>query len=447
MNKNDIVTFNITDYTAEGLGVGKYNGIAVFVPQTAIGDTVKVKIVKVKPNFAYGVVLENIKPSSDRINNDCMYFGKCGGCVFRHIDYAAELEFKKQRVYESIKRIGGIDMPCREIVGSKFSDCYRNKAQFPFSPTCEVGFFAPRSHRVIPIKNCLLLPDKLNRIAEYVSDFIEEKQIPVYNEETGEGLVKHLYLRQGAISGEIMVVLVINGDDMPYSDVLTDKLLYMVGNSIKSIQLNINKKRNNVILGDKNIVLYGDSYITDTLCGIKVRLSPFTFYQVNHNMAEKLYKKATEYANPIGKSVIDLYCGAGTIGLQMANQAKKIIGVEIVPEAVKDAKKNAYDNGIENAEFICGDAKFAAEQLAANNTVADVIILDPPRKGCAEELLHTVANGFSPQTIVYVSCDPATLARDIKILNSLGYTLKDYTVFDMFPRTAHVETVCLLCKQ
>ena len=446
MIKNDIITLDITDVTAEGAGVGKCGGMAVFVPGTAVGDTVLCKIIKVKSNYAIGKPESIITPSPYRIENDCPYFPKCGGCVFRHISYEKELEIKLNRVTETLRRIAGADINCGGIVGDDSAQHYRNKAQFPFAATFEAGFFAPRSHRVIPIKKCALLPDVFNDIAECVSAFLKEKNISVYDESSGNGLVRHLYIRKGAVSGYIMVVLVINGTSLPYSRELTDALSSLLGKSLKSFQININTKQTNVILGDKNKLIYGTPYITDTLCGVEIRLSPFTFYQVNHDMAEKLYKKAAEYAEPENRSVIDLYCGAGTIGLSMAKSAKRVIGVEIVPEAVTDASENAELNGITNAEFICGDAKSAAAGLAARGSHADIVILDPPRKGCDEALLHTVTYDFSPERIVYVSCDPATLARDIKILSELGYTPKEYTVFDMFPRTAHVETVVLLTR-
>lgn len=446
MTKNQIVELEITDMTAEGAGVGRYEGMAVFVPNTAIGDVISAKIVKVKSSYAYGITEKIITRSKDRIEPDCPHFPKCGGCVFRHINYDAELKIKANRVAQAIKRIAGTDIPFGGIVGAEGPDSYRNKAQFPFSPTCETGFFALRSHRVIPIKKCMLLPQKFNKIADCVSKFLSDNSITVYDEETKKGLARHLFIRKGAVSGEIMVALVINGSTLPNSDLLVSNLKSLLGKSLKSVQININKKDTNVILGDKAVMLYGKPVITDTLCGVNICLSPFTFYQVNHDMAEKLYKKAAEYAEPLDKTVIDLYCGAGTIGLSMAKQAKKIIGVEIVPQAIENAKSNAYNNGINNARFICGDAAVAAKALAKNGEKADVVILDPPRKGCEEALLHTVAKDFAPERIVYVSCDPGTLARDIKTLMSLGYTAKEYTVFDMFPRTAHVECVVLMSR-
>lgn len=447
MIKNEIVRLEITDITAEGFGVGRYAGMAVFVPDTAVGDILDAKIVKVKRSYAYAIIDSIVKPSCDRVGTDCKYARKCGGCVFRHINYEAELKIKQSRVKEALKRIAGVDIPCGGIIGAKSPDGYRNKTQFPFASTYETGFFARHSHRVIPINFCKLLPYVFNKIALCVCDFCKEFGISVYDENKGIGLLRHLYIRKGEQTNEIMVVLVIADKTLPKADILANRLKQLLGESLKSFQININTNRTNVILGDKNKVIYGLPYITDILCGVKVRLSPFTFYQVNHDMAERLYQKVAEYANPKDKSVIDLYCGAGTIGLSMAKYAKSIIGVEIVPEAVEDAKINAKENGITNAEFICGDAAKAAETLKAQGKHADVIILDPPRKGCESELLHTIANDFAPERIVYVSCDPGTLARDIKILASLGFTPQEYTVFDMFPRTGHVETVVRLSQR
>lgn len=446
MIKNETVRIKITDVTAEGAGVGKYEGMAVFVPLTAIGDVIDAKIVKVKSNYAYGIVEKTVTPSPFRIPPDCPYTGKCGGCVFRHTEYKHELEIKHNRVKQTFLRIAGAEIKSGGIVGSDIVDGYRNKAQFPFAKTYEAGFFAPRSHRVIPIKNCALLPEEFSKIADCVSRFAEEKNIPVYDETAGKGTLRHLYLRKGAISGEIMAVIVINGDSLPCEKELVNRLISLSGENLKSVQINVNKRQTNVILGDKNRVIYGAPYITDTLFGVKLRLSPFTFYQVNHGVAEKLYKKVREYAAPEGKNVIDLYCGAGSIGLSLCDTANRVTGVEIVPEAVTDARQNAKDNGIENAGFICGDAKSAASLLAKKGEKADTVIIDPPRKGCETELLYTVADGFSPERIVYVSCDPATLARDIKILAELGYKAEEYTVFDMFPRTAHVEVVTLITR-
>lgn len=446
MIKNQDVILKIDNMSAEGSGVGRYENMAVFVPLTAVGDTVKVKIVKLKKTYAYGKLLEIIEPSNSRTEPDCPVFKTCGGCVYRHINYAGQCRIKEQKVYENIKRIGGADIKPQPIISAESPCRYRNKAQYPVSENGNVGFFATHSHRIIESNSCLLQPEIFDKICAVFSDFVRANNISVYSEETGKGLLRHLYLRIAEKTGEIMVCAVINGDSLPKSDVLLENLQNLLGENLKSFQLNINKKDTNVILGEKCVTLFGQDYITDVLCGVKFRISPLSFYQVNRTMAEKLYDKAAFYADAEGKNVIDLYCGAGTIGLTLAHKAKSVIGVEIVPEAIADAKINAKINGIENARFICGDAAASAQKLAKENIKADVVILDPPRKGCEESLIKTVANGFAPERVVYVSCDSATLARDIKIFAALGYKLIEYTPVDMFPATSHVETAALLVR-
>ena len=447
MQKNDQIEIEITDMTDEGSGIGRYEGMAVFVPCTAVGDRVRVLVLKVKKTYAYGKLLEVIFPSPDRAENDCPSFNRCGGCVYRHISYTSELRIKQTRVYEAIKRIGGVDLKPNDIIGSDSPCRYRNKAQYPVARDGALGFYAFHSHRIIPCGECALQPEIFDEISAEITDWIRESCISVYNEETHKGLLRHIYLRRAEKTGEIMAVAVINGENLPFADDFVNRLLSVCGENLKSVQLNINSAKTNVILGDKCKVLYGGEYITDVLCGVKVRLSPLSFYQVNRATAEKLYKKAAEYAEPKGKLVLDLYCGAGTIGLSMAKQAKRIIGAEIVPDAVEDAKYNARLNGIQNAEFICADAAKAAALLRDRGLKPDIVIIDPPRKGCSKELIDTVAEDFSPERVVYVSCDSATLARDIKLFSEKGYTLKEYTPVDMFPRTAHVETVALLSRE
>lgn len=446
MKKNDEIIIEITDVTNEGSGVGKYEGMAVFVPLTAVGDTARVKILKVKKTYAFGKVIEIITPSANRIEPDCPVFNKCGGCVYRHINYKAECELKEKRVRETVKRIGGVDLEPKPILYGENTDCYRNKAQFPVDLSGKAGFYAFHSHRIIPCADCKLQPPIFGEIIVVCEEWISENDISVYDETCHKGLLRHLYLRIAEATNEIMLTLVINGESIPFLSSLIDSLTENFA-EIKSIQLNINKQDTNVILGDKCICIYGEDYITDILCGVKVRLSPLSFYQVNRTMAEVLYNKAREYAKPKDKNILDLYCGAGTIGLSMADEAENIIGVEIVPEAVEDAKFNASNNRIENARFICADATVAATKLAQEGIKTDVVIVDPPRKGCTEELINTIANDFKPERVVYVSCDVATLARDIKIFESLGYKLTEYTPVDLFPRTAHVETVALLSQR
>lgn len=441
MKKNDIITLTITDISHDGSGIGKYEGMAVFVPLTAVGDKINARILKVKKNYAFAKTEEILFPSEHRIDTDCGVFARCGGCVFRHIDYKSEAELKQNRVMQTMHRVGKTNVDPNPIICSTSPDRYRNKALYPVATGGELGFYSHHSHKSIPCGDCLLHPEIFYKAGEVFTLFVREYDISVYDEETHIGLLRHFYLRYGKNTGELMVGIVINGSRLPQSDTLIKNLIAALGDNLKSVILNVNTKKTNVVLGDENILIYGREYIYDILCGVKVRISPHSFYQVNHDMAERLYEKTAEYALPQDKNILDLYCGAGTIGLSMAREAKSIIGVEIVEAAVRDAQVNANENGVENARFICGDAARAAEQLKHENISADVVILDPPRKGCEETLLKTVANDFLPETIVYVSCDVATLARDTEILEALGYSLQEYTPVDLFPRTPHCEVV------
>lgn len=448
MKKNDEIVLEITDVANEGNGIGKYNGIAVFVPFCVPGDVIKARIVKVKKNYCFGKLLDVITPSDIRTETDCPLFTKCGGCVFRNISYQEEIKIKTRKVAEVMKRIGGIDLePNVAVYGEVLR--YRNKVQYPCDALGNIGFYSLRSHRVIPFEEgkCLLQPEEFDGVIKLLTGFFKEKNVSFYDETTKKGLIRHIYFRKAFITNEIMAVLVINGKSFKYSNELVESLKNSLGDNLKTVLLNYNTKDTNVVLGNENAVLYGNGYITDIICGVKVRISPNSFYQVNRDMAEKLYKKAAEYAHPYGKIVLDLYCGTGTIGLSMANKAKEIIGVEIVPQAVKDARFNADNNGITNATFVCDDAAGAAQQLAVQGIKPDVVIVDPPRKGCDKELLNTIANKFSPERLIYVSCDPATLARDCAVLNELGYEVEEYTPFDLFPKTEHIETVALLSRQ
>ncbi len=446
MKKNDIIELEITDISHEGCGIGHHDGMAVFVPLTAVGDKINAHILKLKKNYAFAKVQKILIPSKERIDVDCDVFTRCGGCAFRHIDYKKECQLKQNRVTQTMRRIGKIGFDSQPIISAVNPDRYRNKALYPIAENGEIGFYSKHSHRSIPCGDCLLHPKEFYIAGNVFTAFVQRHNISVYNEQAHTGLLRHFYLRHGKNTNEIMVGIVINGNTLPFSDRLIEDLKSALGESLKSIILNINTKKTNVVLGDKNILLYGEEYIHDILCGVKVRISPHSFYQVNHDMTELLYEKAAEYAEPYGKNILDLYCGAGTIGLSMAKTAKSIIGVEIVEAAVRDANTNAKENGIKNARFICGDAAGAAHQLRQEKIDADVVILDPPRKGCEQALLKTVANDFSPERIVYVSCDVATLARDTAILEASGYKLVEYTPVDLFPRTAHCETVALLSK-
>ena len=447
VNKNDEFKLNITGYTSEGGGVGKFDGQAIFVENTAVGDEILCHIIKAKKTYAIGKAVKIIKPSKSRIEPCCDAFKSCGGCSFGHIKYEEELKYKAQKVEDAFKRIGGLSPVFKPIISSPETTRYRNKAQYPVkreNGILNIGFYAKKSHRVIDGGDCILQPEDFTRIIGIFRSWINKNNITVYNEEIGIGLLRHIYLRKAFATGEIMVCAVINGVSLPNSDELLEKLKAVDG--FKTLVVNINREKTNVVLGEKCLNLYGDGYITDILCGVKIKLSPLSFYQVNKNGAELLYKKAAEYVAPTPEqTILDLYCGTGTIGLSMANSVKKLVGVEIIPEAVEDANVNAKLNGIENARFICGDASIAAKELKNEGIKPDTIILDPPRKGCAEELLRTVAE-INPKKIVYVSCDPATLARDCARLLDLGYAVQDVTPVDMFPRTSHVESVALLLK-
>lgn len=449
IKKNDRINLKIDSCSAGGSGVGRYNGMAIFVPATAVGDEITAHILKVKKSYAFAKVEAVITPSEDRIEPECPVYLKCGGCVFSHMKYDAEKKIKAEHVAECFKRIGGVAPEFEPIIGAESDSRYRNKAQYPVAfenGEVKTGFYSPHSHRVIHCPDCLLQPTEFEGILEVFAEYIKENGVSVYNEATHSGLLRHIYIRKGSASGEIMVCAVINGKKLPAQDKLIDALLEKEP-SIKSIILNSNTKDTNVILGDKCKTLWGADYITDILCGLKFRISPLSFYQVNRDQAERLYNKAAEYAGLTGsETVLDLYCGAGTIGLSMANRAKKIIGVEIVPEAIEDAKINAEINDVKNARFLCGDAAKAAEILKNEGIRPDVIILDPPRKGCSPEMLK-IASEMAPDRIVYVSCDPATLARDCGILSDLGYTAAKATPVDMFPRTGHVETVVQLSQR
>ena len=449
LKKNDRINLKIESCSSNGSGVGRYNGMAIFVPATAIGDEITAHILKTKKTYAFAKVESVINPSADRIEPECPVYLKCGGCVFSHMTYDAEKKIKADHVAECFKRIGGVNPEFEPIIGSDTRYRYRNKAQYPVAEEngeIRTGFYSPHSHRVVHCPDCLLQPSEFEGILGVFSDYVKKFGVSVYDETKHKGLLRHIYIRKGSASGEIMVCAVINGKALPAEDKLAEMLLEKEP-QIKSIIVNSNIKDTNVVLGDKCRTLWGSDTITDILCGLKFRISPLSFYQVNRNQAEKLYNKAAEYANLTGsETVFDLYCGAGTIGLSMAHKAKEIIGVEIVPEAIEDAKVNAQINGITNSRFICGDASEAAEILKNEGIRPEVIILDPPRKGCSPEMLKTAAE-MNPDRIVYVSCDPATLARDCGIFADLGYTAVKATPVDMFPGTGHVETVVLLSQR
>lgn len=449
LKKNDDIRLEITAFTSMGSGIGRYENMAVFVDGTAPGDEITAHIIKVKKNYAVGKLHKLHRKSKMRIQSDCEADARCGGCAYRHIKYESELEIKKQTVTDAMKRIGGIDLECEEILSIKEPEYYRNKAQIPVGMSPEgklmAGFYSKKSHRIIDCVECKLQHRDFPRLVEAVKQYVYENPVTIYNEETGEGLLRHIYLRQGVKTGETMVCLVINGDTIPKKERLVKKLLD-TGIDIKSVVLNKNKKDTNVVLGEACETIYGSDFIEDELCSLRFRISPLSFYQVNPEGTELLYKRARDYAGLTGGEILlDLYCGAGTIGMTMAEKAKQVIGVEIIPQAIENAKENARLNGIENVRFICDDAKGAAKTLYDEGIRPDVVVVDPPRKGCSREVLETIAK-MSPERVVYVSCDPATLARDCAVMRELGYEVNKLSAVDMFPRTVHVESVALLSR-
>lgn len=443
MNKNDIFEIKITGMTDDGSGVGRAEGIAVFVPYTIIGETVRVHIIKVNKTYAVGKLLDVVTPSENRIKAECEYFYKCGGCQLWHMNYGAELDYKYNKVADCIKRIGGLETEVSPIVGSPKTNRYRNKVQLPVSES-GIGFYRKNSHDVIDIDDCLLQDTRAAKIVNQIRKWIDDCNIEPYNEKSGRGILRHIYLRM-ATSGT-MVTMVIADENLPESKKLVDTLKNPeLG--VVSIICNINKRNTNVVLGHKNIVIYGDKSLEDTIENIKFEISPNSFYQVNKEQTHTLYSIARRMANLSGNETVwDLYCGIGTIGQFMANKAGKIIGIEIVPEAVENARKNALNNGLDNAEYYCGAAEKVAPELIKKGERADVVILDPPRKGCDEVLLDTVIK-TKPKRIVYISCKPSTLARDLKHLSANGYLVKEIVPVDMFPRTCHVECVVQLCRE
>lgn len=449
LQKNKIYRTEFTGYTAEGAAVAKINGMTVFVSGGAVGDQCDVKIIKVGKKLAFGKIEKIIIPSKHRIKPVCIHAGKCGGCSYQHITYEEELNAKKQKVADALSRIGGFKNLDIKITGADETMHYRNKAQFPVGEQNGVpytGFYRSRSHDIVRADKCFIVKQIANDIAKCICNWMEEFKIPAYDENKKTGLIRHIYIRTGEISKEVQVCLITARNKIPNIEDLIDNLTKSF-EQITSIVQNINKRTDNVILGDKTITLWGDDYLQDTLCSNVFKLSPHAFYQVNHAQTEKLYGFALEYANLTGKeNVIDLYCGAGTITLALAAHAKNVIGVEIVPEAIENAKANAKINGIENIEFICADAGQAALMLAQRGTKPDVLTVDPPRKGLNEQAIEAILQ-MNPEKIVYISCDPATLARDCKLLcNNDNYKIDKVMAVDLFPRTYHIETVCLLSK-
>ena len=456
--KNDMVTLDIVDCGTNGEGIGKADGFTVFVKDAVIGDQVTAKIMKAKKNYGYGRLMEILKPSPDRVESICPSARQCGGCQIQQLSYEKQLAFKEEKVRGHLERIGGFtNLPMEPIIGMEDPFHYRNKAQFPVGKNKEgriiTGFYAGRTHSIIENRDCALGIPENREILDRVVSHMEKHHIEPYDEESGKGLVRHVFTRCGYYTGQLMVCMIINGTSIPHQQELVDSLREIRG--MTSISLNINKKRNNVILGDQLKLLWGQEYITDKIGDIFYQISPLSFYQVNPQQTWKLYSKALEYADLHGEETVwDLYCGIGTISLFLAQKAKYVRGVEIVPAAIEDARRNADLNHIENTEFFVGKAeeilpdyydKYAQEH-PGETARADVIVVDPPRKGCDETLLNTIVE-MQPEKVVYVSCDSATLARDLKYLCERGYQVEKVCPVDMFPMTVHVETVVLLSQQ
>lgn len=446
--KNDRIEVVIEDMSETGEGIGKTDGFTWFIKDTVIGDKVQAKVMKTKKSYGFAKLEQITEPSVNRVAPKCPVAGPCGGCQLQAMDYEEQLRYKERKIYNNITRIGGFsEVPMLPIMGMDEPWRYRNKAQFPWGLDKDgniiVGFYAGRTHTIIGCEDCLLGAEENREVLRRIKAHMERYHLMPYDEATHKGLIRHTLIRKGFRTGELMVCQVINGKSLPHSEELVNSLLEIPG--MTSISFNINKDRTNVILGDRVENLYGPGYITDSIGDVKYRISPLSFYQVNPVQTEKLYGAALEYAGLTGgETVWDLYCGIGTISLFLAQKAKKVYGVEIVPQAIEDARENARLNGLNNVEFFVGKAEeVLPEQYEKNHVYADVIVVDPPRKGCDEACLNTIVK-MAPKRVVYVSCDSATLARDMKFLAERGYKVEKVRGCDMFPQGLHVETVCLL---
>ncbi len=447
LHKNQIISLSISGITSEGNGIGRCDGMAVFVPYTVPGDQLMAKVVKVNKSYAYAIVDRFTRPSNLRVEPDCPVFGKCGGCSLRQLSYQAELEIKEDWVRQDLRRIGKCEPPMLPIIPSPNADRYRNKALIPVAMgedgKAVSGFYAPRSHRVLPCADCLLQPVEFAAITAAVLDYVNSCFIKPYDETTHKGLVRHIFLRKAEETEQVMVVLVVTDFALPHTELLVEKVRAACPN-VSGVLLNRNDAVTNVIMGKETKLLWGSGVISDVLCGIKLDISPLSFYQVNRQGAQLLYAEAARMAGLTGKELLlDLYCGAGTIGLSMADKARELIGVEIVPQAVENAKTNAAANGVTNARFLCADAGQAAAKLAEEGLKPDVVLVDPPRKGCSLDTIEAICT-MAPQRVVMVSCNSATAARDVELFAQQGYKATQARAVDMFPRTANVEAVILL---
>ena len=443
--KNQIYEAVITDYTSEGQGVAHIEGCAVFIPNAIAGEHYRVRIEKAQKTWAAGKIVEILEKSPHRVNRECPVAKLCGGCDFWHMDYEEETRLKAQRVRNCLNRMGGESLERVEILAAPTVYGYRNKAQYPVAAKkgrAYAGFFRAGTHDVVENQRCLILTKESDAVKDAVMDYVNQFRVSTYDEAAHRGLLRHIYVRRGAVTGQILVCLVANGRKLPRVEELIKRLEKIPG--FTTLVLSVNTKKGNAVLGDEFLTLHGPGYIEDTLCGLNFRLSPRSFYQVNHTQAQRLYEAAIAQAEITkNDTVLDLYCGVGTITLAMASAAGKVIGVEVIPQAVEDAKDNARRNGIENAEFFCGDAGQAALELERKGIKADVVVVDPPRKGLNADTIEAL-HRFSPRRIVYVSCDPATLARDVALLKERGYSLKNALAADLFPRCSHVESVVTL---
>ena len=444
LTKNQVVHARIEGYSSEGLGIARVDGQVVFVHRAVRGEDCDILILKVLKNAAFGKVVGVEEPSTHRAEPDCPYYGRCGGCDFRHMDYAEELEAKRQRVQDALTRLGGSDVTVEEILGAPTQERYRNKSLYPIAADGTVGFYRARTHEVQTVESCLLQKEAADAAADALRRYIKTCGVSCYDEVKHRGLLRHLFVRTNA-KGECLVCLFVNGDKLPREAELVGIIRENVPACV-GIVLGVNTRKGNAVTAERYRTLWGEDTLADTLCGLTFRLSVPSFYQVNREQAEVLYNKAAEFAGLTGtETLLDLYCGAGTITQVMARHCKRAIGAEIVPEAIEHAKKSAAENGVETVEFFCGDAKAVAEKFAAEGLRPDVICVDPPRKGLVPEVVEQCA-AMSPKRIVYVSCDPATLGRDVKRFGELGYVCTRAAAVDMFPRTAHVETVVLMSR-
>ncbi len=448
LEKGKIYEAVISDYTAEGQGIAKIEGCVVFIPNAICGETCLVRIEKAKKTWAAGKITQLLERSPHRVNRQCPVAKLCGGCDFWHMDYHEECSLKADRVKQALNRIGGENLEEIPLMSAPGITGYRNKAVYPVGSKkgkAYAGFFRAGTHQIVENEGCLILFPQADQVKNIVIGFVNRHHIPAYDETAHTGLLRHIFVRRGWLSGELLVCLTVNGKKLPHAQELVKKLQAVPG--FRSLVLSVNTKEGNSVLGEEELILYGPGYIEDTLCGLTFRLSARSFYQVNHPQAQRLYEAAIAQAGITKEDlVLDLYCGVGTITLIMAKQAKKVIGVEVVEAAVRDARENAKRNNIENAEFFCGDAGKAALELENQGIRPDVVVVDPPRKGLNSDTIEAMTR-MNPRKIVYVSCDPPTLARDVALLKQHGYRLTSAQAADLFPRCAHVESIVCLCRQ